>query len=58
MITKSVKSRVIKLYEGNKKTKGIKDARRIASQLNVPRREVMRFLQDEMNHDYSTGSFK
>jgi len=57
MLKASTQNRILKLYEGTAKKKGIKDARKIAEIIGVPRRQVMAFLEDERLADYSVGSY-
>lgn len=57
MLKTNVQSRILKIYEGTAKKKGVKDARKIAETLNVPRRQVMEFLENERLVTYSDGSY-
>lgn len=57
MLKASTQNRILKIYEGTKKQKGIKDARKIAMLTGTPRRQVMSFLESENLASYSTGSY-
>jgi len=50
-------SKVLSYFNGNKKQKPIKDARKIASLVGVPRRQVMLFLESESLRTYSENSY-
>lgn len=50
-------SKIVKMWEGSKKTKGIKDARKIGETLNIPRRTIMAFLESKKLTRYSPGSY-
>lgn len=51
-------SKILSLFNGNKKQKPIRDARKIASLVGVPRRVVMFFLESEHLRNYSDNSYK
>lgn len=53
----SQKNRILKVWEGSKKQKGVKGARKIAEIVGVPRRQVMEYLESERLADYSQGSY-
>ncbi len=56
-LKKNQEARVLKIFAGNKKTKGIKDARVIAKEVGVPVHAVMRKLEDLGLKRYSPGSY-
>lgn len=56
-MNKATQNRILKTFEGSKKQKGIKDARKIAEIVGVPRRTVMEFLEDNKLATYSNGSY-
>jgi len=57
-LKKSTQNRILKLYTGSKNRKGIHNARTIAEMLDVPRRQVMAFLEDEGVTSYASGSYE
>lgn len=48
---------ILSMWIGNKKEKGIKNARRIAEMINLPRHHVMYFLSENGLKNYSEGSY-
>ena len=56
-IGKQTQKQILSLFNGNKKTPGIRGARTIADILGVPRRQVMAVLEDNTNVSYSSGSY-
>lgn len=57
MLKAATQNRILKMYEGTTKKRGVKDARKIAETIGVPRRQVMAFLENERLADYSEGSY-
>ena len=57
MLTKTQKNRALKIFEGSKKTKPVKNARVIAGTIGATRRQVMTFLEDNHLRRYATGSY-
>jgi hypothetical protein len=57
MLKASTQNRILKIFEGTKTKKGVKDARKIAQLVGAPRRQVMNFLEQENKADYSVGSY-
>lgn len=57
-LKKNQTSKVEKLFNGSKKVAPVRDARKIADMVGVPRRQVMRFLESNGYRNYSPGSYK
>ena len=53
----STQKKILSMWEGNTKKKGVKDPRAIAEQLAVPRRQVMQFVEEQDLASYSEGSY-
>ena len=56
-LTKVQQRKVLSMFNGNKKRKGVKSAHTIASNLSVPRHYVMYFLETEGLRSYSESSY-
>lgn len=56
-LTKKDQRVVMSMWTGNKKEKGIKNARKIAENLDLPRHHVMYFLSENGLKNYSEGSY-
>ena len=58
MINKKTQDSVVKMYVGTKKEKAVKNVRKIAETLKVPRRQVMTVLQKENLAVFADASFR
>jgi len=56
-LTKKDQKEVMSMWMGNKKEKGIKNARKIAEILNLPRHHVMAFLEERRECSFSESSY-
>lgn len=56
-LTKGQMKKVLSAFNGTKKREGVKSAKKIASDVGVPYRQVMLFLEDEGLRWYSPGSY-
>jgi hypothetical protein len=56
-LSKKDQKTVLSMWMGNKKEKGIKNARKIAETLNLPRHHVMAFLEDRGECSFSEKSY-
>ncbi len=56
-ISKQMQKQIVNLYKGTKTSKGMRNARKIAQTLNLPRRKVMAYLTEQKIARYSSGSF-
>jgi hypothetical protein len=54
---KPEQAKVLKLFNGNKTQKPIRDAREIAWRVGVSRREVMKYLESQNLRTYAPGSY-
>jgi hypothetical protein len=57
-VGKAQQKQVVAMYRGNKQKPGVQNARRIASELSIPRRQVMTILKQEGLASYSEKSFR
>ena len=56
-LSKKDQKTVLSMWGGNKKEKGIKNARKIAEMLNLPRHYVMAFLENQGKCSFSESSY-
>lgn len=56
-LTKGQMKKVLSQFNGTKKRKGIKNARKISQDLEIPHRQVMYFLEEEGLRYYAFGSY-
>jgi len=54
---KSDEARIEKMFSGTNKVKPVRNARKIAEDLRLSRREVMAFLESRGLRRYSEGSY-
>lgn len=56
-MNKSTINKIVKLYSGNKKVSGI-GVRKISKELQIPRRQVMRTVEEAGLNTFSPLSYK
>ena len=56
-LSKTQEAKVVKLFNGNKNTKGIKDAYKISRETGFVRHAVMRTLENLGLRTYAPGSY-
>lgn len=57
VLSKIQQKNILQMWNGSKTREGVKNARKVAETLSIPRSKVMRFLESQKLASYSRGSY-